>query len=133
MTQRYVYRIERGVAIIEVSGEQTLDGTVEVNARLFADPAFRVDMPKIYDTRRQTSFIGLKDMIRLRDELGRLNPSRGVKRRLGFVAHDAMVEKVMKLYGEIYQLSAESGALDIKVFTSLDEAEAWARSGEART
>jgi len=100
---------------------------VEVNARLFADPKFSADMPKIYDNRRQTSYLGTKDMVRLRDELFRLNPPRGAKRKLGIVASDAMVELIVKLYSDLYHLESQAGSLEARVFKTLQEAEAWAR------
>ena len=130
MAHPYRYRIDRGVAIIEAFGDQTLEAIVEVNARLFADPKFSADMPKIYDNRRQTSYIGTKDMVRLRDELFRLNPPRGAKRKLGIVASDAMVELIVKLYSDLYHLESQAGSLEARVFKTLQEAEAWAR-GEA--
>jgi len=127
MAQGHKYRIERGVAIIEVVGEQTFDGMIEMSKRLYADPSFRGDMPRIYDTRRQTSFFGLDDMIRFRDELSRINPARKLRRRLGVVAKDVMVEKLIKLYHEVYNLKSDGGSIEIRVFTTLEDAEAWAR------
>jgi hypothetical protein len=65
-------------------------------------------------------------MIRFRDELSRINPARKLRRRLGVVAKDVMVEKLIKLYHEVYNLESDVGSLEIRVFATLEDAEAWA-------
>jgi hypothetical protein len=67
----------------------------------------------------------------LRDELFRLNPPRGAKRKLGIVASDAMVELIVKLYSDLYHLESQAGSLEARVFKTLQEAEAWARGETA--
>jgi len=131
MSQSHAYRIEEGVAIIEVIGEQSFDDFIALVKRVYADPAYRDDMPRIYDTRRQTSFFDVGEMIRLRDALSRINAGRQMRRRLGVVALDAMVEKLVKLYRDVYDLKSDGGSLDIRFFTAFDDAMAWAKGGGA--
>lgn len=65
----------------------------------------------------------------MRDDVRQHNAAYSGQRRIAVVAADAMIEWVAKRHREIFAQAANAAVIDLRVFTSLTEAIAWAKDG----
>lgn len=125
----YSYQIDRNVCVVAFEGEVTFELMLRALKEYTADPEFRADMPRIFDLRRYTDVMGLRDLMRAAEMAAELHPA-GRKRKIAVVCGDAMFEHIVKLYREVLRQRRDDATVEIQFFLNMEGAWAWV--GEVR-
>jgi hypothetical protein len=114
------YRIdeELGIVVSRLSGRCTMDDMVGFRRRLYADPAYRTDMPLLIDARGLTQVLPLREVRELAADLQR-SPHAGSGRR-AIVTNSDVVSDRIRMFS-----SFAGDALEYRVFTDVVSALAW--------
>lgn len=121
----FKYRIENGIAYLDYVDEWTYARVADVHRRLAADPAFDPDMPKIIIADYLMREFDMNEVIKVRDFTRQIYEKAKSKRRVAVVSSDAMIDKLTKLYGQLYEIDRVPANAEYRFFSSLSEAEAW--------
>ena len=104
---------------VTTSGEVGLDDIIATVDRQAKDRTWAYAM--LYDARDSLTFPTMDQMQRLVLHIGKLTTSHGPRGPVAFVADGPLLKRVERVYACLGELTA----LNVRVFTSLVEAERW--------
>jgi hypothetical protein len=104
-------------------GTVTFDQTIEVIDRQVAERAWSYSV--LHDARASASVPTRDEVRRLMLHLGKLTTKNGPRGPVAFVVSDPTLSKIGQWYASLGDLTA----LNVRVFTSIEEADAWLDAG----
>jgi len=118
--------------VVEIVGEQSIDLLIDVHRRALTDPRYVQGMPRLFDDRKVTSYVGPLDQIEVLKALAPYIPPASVKRKVAAVSADPMAPALAKIFNSARDAKQgpDLGALEYRHFATMEEAEAWLREAK---